>query len=497
MTARHTTTSSIVPTVGIVPSFVHPKNKTGHGGGECQTRVRPHRILSAMLQRCAAQCRFCDRRGSSADIQHHASTCLPLLRYFIEKTHQTASHTCPGTTPCDATHCRWVETVVYLHGCDEAVLTPALDGWLRSAQRQPEFPNHAPFYALLSNAHGVDGDGPFGRFVLQRWLASYTTTTDGDNAPPLQHIQFVYTTVGSHPLLRTALLGAIVRFLRCPTPDELNEWEQFDVAQLLDTVCVPEHQATLSRQLGHHLESPRTDPLRLQFVALLWGLQSVRKDHAFDIRPCLDALIRHTQAHPRIRERLIRITWSQCPPHDIEDTVLIRLLAAWSVQPDRSLPLLIMLEWDTAITFVLSAMHHRTAPDDPIAHDPVRCLLAGNAASPLRNVNQASFLYAFAAAAPHSIMQRIANEFRFEVALPPRLAALCPLDGIGMDLCVSRLATPYRACLKSAHRMLARDAQIGWWVSWIGYVILAVRCAEAGGVSVPPLSVLPTTTIVL
>ena len=56
----------IVRIVEIVPSF---ENKTGHGGGECQTNVRPHRILSAMLQRCAAQCRFCDLRGSSTDIQ--------------------------------------------------------------------------------------------------------------------------------------------------------------------------------------------------------------------------------------------------------------------------------------------------------------------------------------------------------------------------------------------------------------------------------------------
>ena len=377
-----------------------------------------------------------------------------------------------------------------MFGCDEALLTSALDNWMRFVRDQPEFPNHVMFYSLLQSA---DGDSPFRRFVLQRWLAMYE-----DGLPPVPHIEFVYTTIGPHPLLRAALLHAIVRFLHDPTPDGLHELEQLDVTQLLDTVCVPEHQATLSTQLAHHLASTRTDPLRLQFIATLWGLRSVQNGNGFDIRPCLDALIRHTQAYPRILERLICITWSQCHHHHhtAGATVLTPLVAAWGVQPDRSLPLFIMLPWDTALTFVLSAMQNTTTDD------PFLGLLTGDIHSPLHTVNQASFVYAFAVSAPHSVMKHVAHKLctvpgLLCVALPPRLAAICPLDGVGMDFCVTRLSSPYRACLKSAHRMLARDAQIGWWVSWIGYVMLAVRCAEAGGVTVPPLSILPTTTIVL
>jgi hypothetical protein len=388
--------------------------------------------------------------------------------------------------------------VVRMFEKDEALLIPALDNWMRFVQNQPEFPNHIMFYSLLLKVHGSEThDDPFSHFLLQRWRNAYS-----DGQPPVQHIQFVYSNMGPHPLLRSMLLECIVQFLHRPTPDGLNALEQIDVSQLLDTVCVPEHRATLTTHLVHHLESPEIDPLRLHFIATLWGLRSVLNDNGFDIRLCLHALIRQTQAHPRILERLIRITWSQCHHNggDMPTTVLMPLLEAWSVKPDRSLPLFIMLSWDTALTFVLSAMHSARPVRVDADHDPMIGLLNGDTDSPLHTVNQASFVFAFAVSAPHSIMQRIADRLHIVtdvVALPPRLAAICPLQGVGMDHCVSRLASPYRATLKSAHRMLTREAQVGWWVSWIGYAMLAVRCAEAGGVPVPPLSILPTATIVM
>lgn len=66
-----------------------------------------------------------------------------------------------------------------------------------------------------------------------------------------------------------------------------------------------------------------------------------------------------------------------------------------------------------------------------------------------------------------------------QTVMPPRLAAMCSLDGIDRETLVVRLAMPYSAHLRKGHRVLFQDVHLSWWISWIGYLVLFFRRVDA------------------
>ena len=425
----------------------------------------------------------------------HATTCRPFLAHFIQTTHQLDG-SCPGHSPCDASGCGFGRLAVQLLDMDPSGLDSSLRCWLQRVMKQPRFPAHTTFRLLAS--HCVTNN-TLATIVTEEWMHIHQPYF-----PPTHEIRGMFSVMGSgNATIRRALCGAIRQFFVHPNPDALDELELVDLAQMQDTLGTPDGQEMLS--LAVRSIDLASDPLALQYSVTLW------KFNLFDIGPHLGALLPCLRHHPRTLERAIQITWTQCQSvrrehgNPYADDMLVTLLNEWVSQPWRILPTATVLSWDTAITLALATEQNAT-----VAWKNITAFHDAEVHATIRSINQCTITYAFAITMTHGPFSYVANQLwgsgtkrgskhkhTLQTAMPPRLAAMCPLDGITCTTVITRLNTAFSGNLRTGHRILLSEVRLAWWISWIGYLILFLRLTDGVECAAPPaLPKFPVITIV-
>ena len=377
----------------------------------------------------------------------HIRECKPFLVHFIETTH--VGHPCDGLQLCEASPaCRWVDTVVGALETDAATFRRPLSRWLWSLiKTESDVPAHATLHQLIMRcAHHTLLD----TVVMKAWMDVFNPYRAS-----VLHLRQMLALRGSHhPLLRRAVVQTMMHCLR--TEDEgcerLATLVPFTEAML---TCDEPHCRQLQCIIEHWLleETVSVTPHVLRCVAVLW------EHNVFDIRGrgCFDRLVPCLRDNVDILEHLIGITWQRDP------VLLPRLLEVRRAAPFPASTHILV--WDAALSAALTVA-------DMVDHHPDRVI---------HHCNHCSLVYAYATVAPNEeALLRYARHSMWtgstlEVAMPPRLAILYPLDGVTVHMIQYRLTMAYKPHIEEAHRVVAHSAHVAWWISWMGYFILFLR----------------------
>lgn len=334
---------------------------------------------------------------------------------------------------------------------------------------ESDLPAHATLHELLRRCVR---HAPLDTVVMEQWMDTFRPC-----AASVFHLRQMRAVRGSHPLIRRAVVQTIMHCLRdCNAlTDEGCKWLAV-LVPCIETVftCDPEHgrllQSTIECWLGEQTVS--VTPHVLRCVAVLW------EHNLFDIRGCFERMVPPLCANVDVLDRLIHLTWTRQPR---DGAMLQRLLAqrAQSGCGDPSTSL--FLGWDAAVATALQPPR-----DDGHPNREWR-----------RSCNQCSLVYAYATVADDDALLRYARRCcPMEIAMPPRLAILLPLeDDWTANTIRWRLTTAYQPHLRKVHRVVASSASVAWWMSWMGYLILFMRRTPQG-TDATVMDALSTSTVV-
>jgi hypothetical protein len=358
-------------------------------------------------------------------------------------------------------NCRWVAVVVILLNEDATTCKAALSVWLQSVLSHPEFHRHAVFRMLMLQAASVP---QLDNFIMDQWMALHQP-----RPPPTTQIHKMLVLRGPHLVICDAVLRTVTDFLQHPTSDECDALSA--LVPLMN--ALPDLRFHLD--IERILNETELDPVILRYIVALWEHDQLK------IHMCVENILKCVWLHamPQILEKIIQITWSRLPR---DRPLLKQLLDAWTSHPTMLLkhPTQTTMAWETVITIAL------THPPNTIT----QFLSTNNTNNATQRVDYCSIAYAFAATASENILVEFAAHTMWIVdtnntsdrqlcsAMPPRIASVCDLDHITLEMIVPRLGVPYQGHLRDVHSAVFDYAYIPWWVSWMGYVILYWRLTD-------------------